>query len=150
MRAMGSDRFRALLQDLADDDRILLECRIVDGWHYGDITAHLGVPRDVLTDRVPAAKRLEAEGEGVRSMRLRRRRMGRGTRTALLRQRSVPERRRSNATTRTATVSPGQVAGGGAVELGEAKDSGCGERGAGDRDSGAIRRHRTRHLPQPV
>ena len=52
MQAMGSDGLRALLRDLADDDRILLECRIVDGWHYGDITAHLGVPRDVLTDRV--------------------------------------------------------------------------------------------------
>src|ERR1039458_2425287 len=33
MQAMGSDRLRALLRDLADDDRRLLECRIVDGWH---------------------------------------------------------------------------------------------------------------------
>jgi DNA-directed RNA polymerase specialized sigma24 family protein len=47
-----SDRLRALLRDLADDDRILLECRIVDGWRYGDIAAHLGVTRDVLADRV--------------------------------------------------------------------------------------------------
>jgi DNA-directed RNA polymerase specialized sigma24 family protein len=47
-----SDRLRALLRDLADDDRILLECRIVDGWRYGDIAAHLGVTRDALVDRV--------------------------------------------------------------------------------------------------
>ena len=46
------DRFRALLRDLAPDDRALLECRIVDGWRYADIAAHLGVTRDVLTDRV--------------------------------------------------------------------------------------------------
>jgi DNA-directed RNA polymerase specialized sigma24 family protein len=46
------DRLRALLRDLADDDRILLECRIVDGWHYRDIAAHLAVPRDVLIKRV--------------------------------------------------------------------------------------------------
>ena len=47
-----SDRLHALLQDLADDDRILLECRIVDGWPYGDIAVHLGVPRGVLANRV--------------------------------------------------------------------------------------------------
>jgi DNA-directed RNA polymerase specialized sigma24 family protein len=46
------DRLRALLLDLADDDRRLLECRIVDGWRYDDIAAHLGVTRDVLADRV--------------------------------------------------------------------------------------------------
>jgi DNA-directed RNA polymerase specialized sigma24 family protein len=49
---MESDRLRALLRDLANDDRRLLECRIVDGWQYGDIAAHLGVPRDVLVDQV--------------------------------------------------------------------------------------------------
>ena len=47
-----SDRLRALLRDLAPDDRRLLECRIVDGWRYRDITVHLGVPHDVLADRV--------------------------------------------------------------------------------------------------
>jgi DNA-directed RNA polymerase specialized sigma24 family protein len=47
-----SDRLRALLRDLADDDRRLLESRIVDGWRYADIAVHLGVPRDVLADRV--------------------------------------------------------------------------------------------------
>ena len=47
-----SDRLRDLLRNLADDDRILLECRIVDGWRYRDIAAHLGVTRDVLADRV--------------------------------------------------------------------------------------------------
>ena len=46
------DRFRALLQDLAADDRILLECRIVDGWQYNDIAASLGISRDVLKRRV--------------------------------------------------------------------------------------------------
>jgi DNA-directed RNA polymerase specialized sigma24 family protein len=49
---MGSDQLRVLLWDLAADDRRLLECRIVDGWQYGDIAAHLGVPHDVLVDRV--------------------------------------------------------------------------------------------------
>src|ERR1017187_3737044 len=48
---MGTDRLRALLQDLPADDRALLECRIVDGWRYGDIAAHLAVPRGVLVDR---------------------------------------------------------------------------------------------------
>ena len=46
------DRLRDLLRNLADDDRRLLEHRIVDGWRYGDIAVHLGVPRDVLADRV--------------------------------------------------------------------------------------------------
>src|ERR1017187_7771258 len=48
MQAMGSDRLRALLWDMAADDRRLLECRIVDGWRYADIAVHLGVPRHVL------------------------------------------------------------------------------------------------------
>ena len=52
MQAMGSDRLRALLLDLPVGDRTLLECRIVDGWHYGEIAVHLGVPRDALADRV--------------------------------------------------------------------------------------------------
>jgi DNA-directed RNA polymerase specialized sigma24 family protein len=52
MKAMGNDRLRAPLRDLGADDRRLLEHRIVDGWHYGDIAAHLGVPRDVLSDRM--------------------------------------------------------------------------------------------------
>jgi DNA-directed RNA polymerase specialized sigma24 family protein len=47
-----SDRLRVLLRDLGADDRRLLECRIVDGWQYGDIAVHLGVPRDALADRV--------------------------------------------------------------------------------------------------
>jgi DNA-directed RNA polymerase specialized sigma24 family protein len=47
-----SDRLHALLQDLAPDDPRLLEHRIVDGWRYADIAAHLGVTRDVLADRV--------------------------------------------------------------------------------------------------
>jgi DNA-directed RNA polymerase specialized sigma24 family protein len=52
------DRLRAILRGLADDDRILLECRIVDGWRYADIAAHLGVTQDVLVDRV---RRLRAD-----------------------------------------------------------------------------------------
>src|ERR1035437_1164917 len=52
MQTMGSDRLRALLGELNPGDRTLLECRIVDGWRYGDIAVHLGVPRDVLADRV--------------------------------------------------------------------------------------------------
>ena len=52
MQTMGSDRLRALLRDLRADDRALLECRIVDGWHYRDIAVHLGVPRDALADWV--------------------------------------------------------------------------------------------------
>jgi DNA-directed RNA polymerase specialized sigma24 family protein len=47
-----SDRLRVLLQDLTVDDRILLECRIVDGWRYADIALRLGVPGHVLADRV--------------------------------------------------------------------------------------------------
>ena len=46
------DRLRALLRDLADDDRILLECRIVDAWGYADIAVHLGMTQDALVDRV--------------------------------------------------------------------------------------------------
>jgi hypothetical protein len=54
MKAMDSDRLRALLWDLAADDRALLECRIVDGWRYADIAVHLGVPRGVLADNCQA------------------------------------------------------------------------------------------------
>jgi DNA-directed RNA polymerase specialized sigma24 family protein len=39
-------------RDLAPDDCRLLEHRIVDGWRYADIAAHLAVPRGVLADRV--------------------------------------------------------------------------------------------------
>ena len=39
-------------RDLAPDEPALLDCRIVDGWNYGDIAVHLGVPRGVLADRV--------------------------------------------------------------------------------------------------
>jgi DNA-directed RNA polymerase specialized sigma24 family protein len=53
-----SDRLCAILRNLDDDDRALLECRIVDGWRYADIAAHLGVTRDVLADRV---RRLRTE-----------------------------------------------------------------------------------------
>ena len=52
MRATGHDCLRDLLRDLADDDRRLLECRIVDGWHYRGIAVRLAVPRGVLVDRV--------------------------------------------------------------------------------------------------
>src|ERR1035437_1075063 len=52
MHAMGSDRLRALLGELNPGDRTLLDCRIVDGWRYGDIAAHISVTRDVLADRL--------------------------------------------------------------------------------------------------
>jgi DNA-directed RNA polymerase specialized sigma24 family protein len=52
MHTMGNYRLRALLRDLGADDCRLLECRIVDGWQYGDIAVHLGVPRGVLADRM--------------------------------------------------------------------------------------------------
>ena len=49
---MRPDQLWALLRELTANDRILLECRIVDGAHYGDIAAQLGVPRDVLVRRM--------------------------------------------------------------------------------------------------
>ena len=49
---MGSDRLRALLLEVAPDDRRLLEFRIVDGWAYSTIAAQLAVPRDVLVERI--------------------------------------------------------------------------------------------------
>jgi DNA-directed RNA polymerase specialized sigma24 family protein len=52
MQTMGSDRLRALIWDLRAADRALLEFRFVDGWNYGEIVAHLAVPRGVLADRV--------------------------------------------------------------------------------------------------
>jgi DNA-directed RNA polymerase specialized sigma24 family protein len=52
MQTTGSDCLRALLLDVAPDDRRLLEFRIVDGWEYNNIAAQLAVPRDVLVDRV--------------------------------------------------------------------------------------------------
>ena len=52
MHTMGNYRLRARLLDVPVGDRALPDCRIVDGWRYGDIAVHLGVPHDVLTDRV--------------------------------------------------------------------------------------------------
>lgn len=49
---MRPDRFHALLGDLTVDERILLECRVVDGWQYSEIATRLGVSRDVLKRRV--------------------------------------------------------------------------------------------------
>ena len=42
----------ALLQDLTEPDRILLEWRMVDGWDYTAIAFHLGLPRADLVKRV--------------------------------------------------------------------------------------------------
>src|ERR1035441_1014933 len=89
------DRLRALLWDLADDDRILLECRIVDAWGYADIAVHLGVPRDVLADRVHRLRTDLRRGAKALGGRARRRRTGRDVRVALLRRQSWLERRRS-------------------------------------------------------
>src|ERR1035437_7906798 len=62
MRATGIDRFHDLLQDLRADDCRLLEHRIEDGWHYGDIAVHLGVPRDALADRAPGPRHHGSQG----------------------------------------------------------------------------------------
>ena len=73
MQAMGSDQLRALLRNLAVDDRRLLECRIVDGWRYGEIAVHLGVPHDVLTDRIRRLRtdlRRKAKALGVGKVKL--------------------------------------------------------------------------------
>ena len=78
-------------RNLAPDNCALLECRIVDGWNYGDIAVHLGVP--LLCFGGPGASAANGsaeEGKGARSLRLRRRRTGRGTRTAGLLKRPVP------------------------------------------------------------
>src|ERR1035441_4537000 len=86
MQAMGSDRLRALLRDLAPDDCRLLECRIVDGWHLRRYRrAPRGAARCFGGPGASAANRSEAESEGARSLRLRRRRTGRGARPSLLR-----------------------------------------------------------------
>jgi DNA-directed RNA polymerase specialized sigma24 family protein len=42
----------ALVRDLTEPDRALLEARIVDGWHYDIIALRLGVPRADLVKRV--------------------------------------------------------------------------------------------------
>ena len=42
----------ALVRDLTDPDRALLEARIVDGWDYAEIALHLGIPRADLVKRV--------------------------------------------------------------------------------------------------
>ncbi len=45
-------RLRALLGELSDRDRFLLEARIVDGWDYAEIAARVGVPHPALIQRV--------------------------------------------------------------------------------------------------
>ena len=42
----------ALVRDLTDPDRALLEARIVDGWGYAEIARRLGIPRADLVKRV--------------------------------------------------------------------------------------------------
>jgi DNA-directed RNA polymerase specialized sigma24 family protein len=42
----------ALVRDLTDPDRALLEARIVDGWDYAEIARLLGIPRADLVKRV--------------------------------------------------------------------------------------------------
>ena len=42
----------ALLRDLTEPDRALLEARIVDGWDYAAIARRLGIPRADLVKRV--------------------------------------------------------------------------------------------------
>ena len=42
----------ALVRDLTEPDRALLEARIVDGWDYPEIARRLGIPRADLVRRV--------------------------------------------------------------------------------------------------
>ena len=42
----------ALVRELPQPDRVLLEWRIVDGWDYVEIALRLGVPRADLVKRV--------------------------------------------------------------------------------------------------
>jgi DNA-directed RNA polymerase specialized sigma24 family protein len=73
MRATGIDRSHDLLRDLRAADRALLEFRFVDGWQYGDIAVHLGVPHDVLTDRIRRLRtdlRRKAKALGVGKVKL--------------------------------------------------------------------------------
>ena len=42
----------ALLRDLTEPDRALLESRIVDGWDYAAIARRLGIPRADLVKRM--------------------------------------------------------------------------------------------------
>jgi DNA-directed RNA polymerase specialized sigma24 family protein len=45
-------RCYALVRDLTEPDRVLLEWRIVDGWDYAEIARRLGIPRADLVKRV--------------------------------------------------------------------------------------------------
>lgn len=42
----------ALVRDLPEPDRVLLEWRMVDGWDYAEIARRLGLPRADLVMRV--------------------------------------------------------------------------------------------------
>ena len=42
----------ALVRDLTEPDRALLEWRMVDGWDYIEIARRLGIPRADLVQRV--------------------------------------------------------------------------------------------------
>jgi DNA-directed RNA polymerase specialized sigma24 family protein len=42
----------ALVRDLTEPDRVLLEWRMVDGWDYATIAIRLGIPRADLVKRV--------------------------------------------------------------------------------------------------
>jgi DNA-directed RNA polymerase specialized sigma24 family protein len=42
----------ALVRELPQPDRVLLEWRVVDGWDYAEIALHLGIPRADLVKRV--------------------------------------------------------------------------------------------------
>jgi len=56
-----------LFQELTQEERFLLEWRIVDGWDYGDIAVRLGIPRADLVKRMHRKDRASAESEGDRS-----------------------------------------------------------------------------------
>jgi DNA-directed RNA polymerase specialized sigma24 family protein len=49
---MERGRLSALLRDLTQPDRVLLEWRTVDGWDYATIAFQLGIPRADLVKRM--------------------------------------------------------------------------------------------------
>ena len=81
-----------------------------------------------------AADRLEAKGEGGRSLRLRRRRTGRDARTGVLRQWSLRERRRSRQLPGPRRPGPAKLEAALPVGWTQPIETSCGGRGAGDHD----------------
>ena len=52
MNITRQDQLLDLVQHMNEFDRVLLECRVVDGWSYHDIAVHLSAAPDVLVRRM--------------------------------------------------------------------------------------------------